>query len=49
MHFLLPGVEGVGWDTLAGRWPMVVLADLIHGEQEGVNQVVVDRMLDVVN
>eukprot|EP00090_Calanus_glacialis_P043703 TRINITY_DN7742_c0_g1_i3.p1 TRINITY_DN7742_c0_g1~~TRINITY_DN7742_c0_g1_i3.p1 ORF type:complete len:377 (-),score=162.96 TRINITY_DN7742_c0_g1_i3:106-1236(-) len=45
-HFLVPVVEGVGWDTLAGRWPMVVLADLIHGEQEGVNQVVVDRMLE---
>ena len=45
-HFLVPVVEGVGWDTLAGRWPMLVLADLVHGEQEGVKQVVVDRMLE---
>ena len=33
-HFLVPVVEGVGWDTLADRWPMVVLADLLHGEPE---------------
>ena len=30
-HFLVPVVEVVDWDTLAGRWPMLVLADLVHG------------------
>ena len=45
-HFLVPVVEGVGWDTLADRWPMVVLTDLLHGEPEDMDNKLVDRTLE---
>ena len=50
-HFLVPVVERVEWGTLArdrmaGRWPMVVLADLVHGEKGDWDQKVEDRVLE---
>jgi len=45
-HFLIPIVEGVGWDTFSNRWPLVVLADLLHEEQEEVDSSYVDRKLE---
>ena len=45
-HFLVPIVEGTGWDRLGERWPMVILADLLHEEQQEFDMKVVDRKLE---
>ena len=37
-HLLVLVVEGVGWDTLAYKWPTVVLTDLLHGEQKDMDR-----------
>jgi len=45
-HFLVPIVEDVGWDKLGEGWPMVILADLLHEEQQEFDMKVVDRKLE---
>jgi len=50
-HFLVPAVEDVAWDKVqAGiSWPMVVLADMVHGERElgnNCDQVKLDNLLE---
>jgi len=45
-HFLVPIVEWMGWDMLAEKWPMVVIADLIHERKDGLNMKEVERELE---